>query len=333
MIEIDPDAWLASVNPFTADRPKPPAQRRCAGGREPIFTGPKRNWYELYPGFWIPNTWPVNRARWLDYTRPDYLRILEDAPDPEALLRLGSLTRIERRWWGVWIGSFGCDRPLTPFHPTLHEIADRRYENARYVYLVPAWRRRIIELLTEIDDIEDQVSTILWVVEWITRRFIPIPPGVLNGADALRRSLDTAERALAGITPFRSFKPAYLEELRRAKRAKDNAKRSKNALLAWFSANWGRLLEALQATGTWFDVGIVLGPIFGFIEEGLWGLARYTMNNYLIAADALAPGYREDFLRNAEDLYNRVQNAWNTTWERIMRWDNAALEDLGLIAP
>ncbi len=67
-------------------------------------------------------------------------------------------------------------------------------------------------------------------------------------------------------------------------------------------------------------MGIVLGPIMGWIEEGMWGLARKTTDNYLIAVDALMPGYRDDFKRNAEELYNAWQIANMDTWGGLADW-------------
>jgi hypothetical protein len=139
---------------------------------------------------------------------------------------------------------------------------------------------------------------------------------------------------LSGITPFRGHKSEYEQCLKEINKAKQQQRERVAGLLDWFKQNWGRLLEAAQATNTWFGVGIVLGPIFAWIEEGLWGLAKKTVDNYLIAADAILPGYREDFWRNASELVRRVDEVWDQTWEGIKSWDSKEIEDsIGFFAP
>lgn len=194
------------------------------------------------------------------------------------------------------------------------------------MFLVPAWRRAITRVIGELDDLEDQIATILWVLEWISRKFIPVPPQVIAVAQRTQRSLDCAEKILAGVTPFRTRKSEYGQCLREVSEARAGARTRKAGLIAWFRANYGRVLEAAQATETWFDVGLVLGPVMGFIEEGLWGAARATLNNYLIAADALLPGIKEDFERNAAELQARVDEAWDTTWGSIEDWSNDQIQ-------
>lgn len=292
------------------------------------------NWQETLPGFWIPSHWPHDAARWPDYTADDYARALADAPDPSAIISVMGYGQPDRRAWGAWLGSLSADRRLGAPSEFLFLVADRMYETARYKYLVPAWRRAITDVVVELDDIEDQLSTILWIAEWVTRKVIPLPKSLMNGAQRVQRSLDCAEKIVAGVTPFRSGKSDYANCLRNAQRAKDAAKTQRAGLLAWFKANWGRLLEAAQATNTWFDVGIVLGPIMGWIEEGMWGLAQQTTDNYLIAVDAVMPGYREHFHRNAAELSERVSTAWDETWENLSSWDTETIADeIGFFAP
>lgn len=70
----------------------------------------------------------------------------------------------------------------------------------------------------------------------------------------------------------------------------------------------------------------------GWIEEGLWGLAQKTGDNYLIAVDALMPGYKEDFERNAQELSESVERAWNDLWETT-NWSDEQLGELQFISP
>lgn len=285
------------------------------------------NWREALPGFWLPATFVWTEQEWPDYTAPDFERALTDTPDVSDIIKLRGFGQPSPRAWAAWMTAFNADKPLRRGWADLEAIAGRMYETARYKYLVPAWRRAIVETLTELDDLEDQLSTILWVAETVSRKWIPLPKGLLSKADQARRTLDCAEKVLAGATIFRGGKSDYANCLRETENAKKRARAQKAGLVAWFRENWGRLLEAAQATGQWFDVGIVLGPIWAFIEEGAWGLAKRTTDNYLIAVDALMPGYKEDFYRNAEELSNRISQAWDDTWGAVDFQELANIEE------
>jgi len=284
------------------------------------------NWTETLPSWWTPYTLEYDEARWPDYADPAFTRALSDTPDALDILAFLNYGQADRRAWGGWTAAFKADKPLA-FRPDFHgPVADRLYETARYKFLVPAWRRAIVEVVGELDDIEDQISTILWIMEWITAKVIPIPKVVMNNAQRLQRTLDCAEKIVAGVTPFRFTKHEHTDCLRKIAAGKAGARDRRAGLLGWFRDNWGRLLEAAQATDTWFDVGLVLGPIMGYIEEGMWGLATQTTNNYLIAVDAVMPGYKEDFNRNAAELSAEVDLAWNDTWESLSSWTTDQIE-------
>ena len=272
------------------------------------------NWYEPLPGFWLPRTWTYDRAIWPDYTDPNYVRALEEAPDVGAMMVMRGIGEPARHAWGAWFGAFGADKPLKRGWQDLEMIAGKMYDTARYKFLVPAWKRAITNIVTELDDLEDQLSTILWVAETVSRKWIPLPKGLLNTAERVNTAVDCAGKAVAGIGYGRGAKSEYVECLSAKRRAKEIKRKQKAGLIAWFQENWGRLLEAAQATGTWFDVGIVLGPIYGWIDEGLWGATKATAENYLLATDALFPGYAK-WARETDDEINRaVEQAWDDTW-------------------
>lgn len=328
----DAEVWITT----------PPAARVCATGRgtnrrtwEPSNVGPKQNWYEAIPEFWLPNSKPYDAARWPDYSTEFVAARMEAIDDYPALLVFHEYGKLQPKQWGAWFGGFACDKPTGWIEPFLGPVADRIYDMARYKYLVPAWRRALTKVITQIDDLEDQVSTILWIAEWLTKKYIPMQPGALNLADQVRHSLDCGEKMLAGITPFRGFKSEYANCRRSTTIATSTYRTRKAQLLDWFKQNHGRLLEAAQATGTWFDVGIILGPVMGFIEEGQWGMAKAVLDNYLVAADALWPGSRADFERNAEELSNKIDAAWDETWGSIESWDTDTIIDQfpGFAAP
>jgi hypothetical protein len=299
----------------------------CAGGVAPSMIGPKGNWYEVLPDFWLPFGWIYDGARWPDYTQDFIASRLEQADDISDLLVFRDFGEPTPKAWAAWIGAFGCDRPLNRNWLDLEIIADKKYDIARYRYLVPAWRRAITEVIGDIDDVEDQISTILWVLQWISKKVVPLPPTLMNRADQLRHTLDCGEKVLAGITPFRSSKADFANCRRSTTIAITKHRTRKAQLLQWFRDNWGKTLEAAQATGTWFDVGIILGPVMGWIEEGLWGLAAKTLDNYLVAVDAVLPGYSEDFKRSAEELGDAVDQVWESTWEPLNAWDNENILD------
>lgn len=272
------------------------------------------NWTEVMPGFWLPRTWTWDRVRWPDYTDPEYIRWLEEAPDFANMLKLRGLGQPTRQQWGAWIGAFQNDKPIATFNEWLAAVTDRLYDAARYKFLVPAWKRKLTELLTEIDDIEDQLSTLLWVAETVSRKWIPIPKGLLSTAQRATTALDCAGKVLGGVIPGRTAKAGYVECLAAIKEGKRQHREAKAGLIAWFQENWGRLLEAAQATGTWFDVGIVLGPIWAWIDEGVFGVIKQTPQISNVTAEVLFPGTGAAVEAAARDLVQRLDDAWDSTW-------------------
>lgn len=296
----------------------PPRERLCPGKTLPRFTGPHDNWYEPIPEFWLPVDWIYDPARWPNYATELIASRLEELDEFSELFRLRGYGDPDKRAWGAWLGSLGCDRPLRRGWPALEVIADRMYDTARYKYLVPAWRRQMTAWITYLDNIEDQISTILWLIELLGKKVAPIPPGALSLADDVRKYLDAAEKALALTPGGRAGKVEWRKRQQETARQKREARGRIAMLMLWVRQNYTKLIEAAQATGTWFDVGIILGPIMGWIDEGLWGLGAKTLDNYLVAVDALAPGYREDFYRNATELEQRVDLALVDLVESVM---------------
>ncbi len=279
-------------------------------------------WYEPLPGFFLPVTFAYDPARWPDYTTPDVSRLLEMDPELSDVLRLRGWGQPSGRAWATWLRSREADRQVRRGWDELEMIADKMYDSARYVYLVPYWRRAITRIITELDDVQDQLTTILWALETVARKWIPVPPKLLDGLRHVDTSLDCATGILAGATLFRTSKSSYQACLDEADQKRKQGRKKAAGAVAWLQENWGNLLQAAQATGTWFDVGIVLGPIMAWIDEGLWGVASKTVDNYLIAADALLPGYADDFRANAQELYDDVQLAITDTIEAHANfWD------------
>lgn len=297
----------------------PPHDRR-RGYRTP----PIDRWYEALPGFWLPPAWVWTEEEWPDYTVDAYVRALSDTPDISEIIVFRDWGQPSKKAWGAWFGAQQNDTKLNRGWPDLEIIAGKMYESARYKYLVPAWRRALVELVTDLDNIEDQLSTILWVLETVSKKFIRIPPGWLDVIHRSSTSLDCAGKLIAGIGTVRGSKSKYADCLAEVGRDRKKARAQRAGLLAWFQENWGRLIEAAQASGTWFDVGIVLGPIMAYIDEGMWGVIKKTQENYLLAADALFPGYAQWAAETDAAIAEAIQGAWDETWGAIPpdRWDN-----------
>lgn len=268
-------------------------------------------WRELYPGFRVPQNLDTSQFPPFGVFDPDF-------PDPLDLIQLRGAFDIPSWAYAAWYSAERSARLPNMPADLLEAIAWKKYGTARYIALVPAWRRALVELATDIDDVEDQISTILWLLEWISGKFIPLPPRALAFGDDVRKLLDYAQDALTPVSIGRGAKAEWGERQAEARRKVRETRKKQAKIITWLQDNYGRILEAAQATGTWFDVGIVIGPIFGYIEEGLWGLAQKTLDSYLVAADAIAPGYRDDFYRNAEEIGTAVEDAMSEWWEDVI---------------
>lgn len=167
------------------------------------------NWYEALPYFWLPNSANYDPFLWPDYSQIGFKEMINDGPDFGRLISGFGDDKPHPAAWASWAKAFREDRPLRFDHAFHRGVANRKYESARYRYLVPAWRRAIVDVVGDLDDIEDQVSTILWVAEWVTAKIIPLPPILMNNAQRLQRSLDCAEKIVAGLTPFRFAKTEH----------------------------------------------------------------------------------------------------------------------------
>ena len=283
------------------------------------------NWAEIYPGFWLPQGWAIDKDRFPDYTALGYIdkaagelvgtvevdgeEIEARRPkvlgvDPRDVIRLRRLTQPSKQAWGTWLGGFANDRPLKRGWSDLEQIADSMYSTARFKHLTPLWRQAIISIMTEIDDIEDQLGTILWIVGWIGKKWIPKPllPALEKTRD-LTDALDCAGKSLAGMGPAYTAKTDYVECVNDKRRRAKRKLKQKKGLLAWLRKNYGPVLEAAQATGTWVDVGIVLGPIMAVVEDGWWGAMQTALNTPSIILEALEEPKRTITEEAARRLY------------------------------
>lgn len=285
------------------------------------------NWIDCQPDFQIP--------AWMDCSRfPPYEAFDLELPDWTDVINIDGYGRPPAWAWGAWFTAQRADKPLKMDRGLAEQIAARVYSSQRMVHTIPAWRRQLIEWVTEIDDLEDQISTVAWLAETVLNKVIPIPRGVLSQVTQLRRMLDTLENTLGLTSLNRASKAEYAAKARELRAGKRRARGGLARLVSWLRENWGNLLEAGQATNTWFDVGIVLGPIMGYIENGLWDLLGRGLDGYLIAADALMPGFRDDYYNSWEEWQLRIDDAWDATFENIEQWGTQSFAgDTGAFDP
>lgn len=166
-------------------------------------------------------------------------------------------------------------------------VAELRRKREMYLQrretAIPGWRQKLIGWLTQLDNLEDDISTALWLGGPLLRM---LPGGRIIEpiARGTTTALNRVEAVLRGPSiSGRSGKDTASRERMRNMRAT----RGKLGVLAkgaqWLAKNWGHLLEAGQSADTHLGVGLSLGPIYGAIEEatdrGLrsaWAAAKYV---------------------------------------------------------
>lgn len=238
-------------------------------------------------------------------------------PRFDDLLVLGDRYQPTKWEWEEWANAKAEGRPSILIDDAINEIERTLRFRGRVANTeVPIWRQRIIGLIGDLDDIEDQLSTVLWLSSFVLKKVPYVGPKLAHKfAKEANFALDDFERLLAtgGIT--RSAKSKYTRMRKARTRRRRGKRRGLMRGIAWLQNNQGQLLEAAQATGTWFDYGIILGPIMGVIEESVWGIAKWAAKGYGEIIDLFLPGYSEDFARNAAELDRSVSRGWDITWE------------------
>lgn len=132
------------------------------------------------------------------------------------------------------------------------------------------------ELLTTLDDIQDEAATlaiVLMIAEKLAGRAIPGVGWVATAADALNVIYALSSKATGSSLPGRRGKRA----------AVDKAKASSGGLTSRLEEmrrsgslkiGIGDILQGLQATDSMFGVGIQIGGIMGFLQDSFWGGVR-----------------------------------------------------------
>jgi hypothetical protein len=131
-------------------------------------------------------------------------------------------------------------------------------------------------LLTALDDVQDEVATlaiVMKIAQKLAGRRIPGIGKVSTTAEALSAIYALSNVATGSGIPGKGGK----------RRLHEKGKHSKNGLRGkWnqfkrvtkLKVGIGAILEGLQATDSMFGVGIQLGGIMGFLQDGFWGTVR-----------------------------------------------------------
>lgn len=140
----------------------------------------------------------------------------------------------------------------------------------------PPSLQEVGELLTSLDDIQDEAATlaiVLMIAEKLAGRAIPGVGWVATAADALNVIYALSSKATGSSLPGRRGKRA----------AVDKAKASSGGLTSRLEEmrrsgslkiGIGDILQGLQATDSMFGVGIQIGGVMGFMQDAFWGGLR-----------------------------------------------------------
>lgn len=158
--------------------------------------------------------------------------------------------------------------------------------------------RETAEILTALDDIQDEAATLatgLALVERVAGRAIPGVGQIALAADILDLvGAVTRPGTLAGLPgrrtkrtildKARSSRGSYAGRVEEARRFRELDARASGRLgppldprgpaPRDFRLGAGDILQGLQATDSLFGAGIQLGPILGFMQDAFWGVVR-----------------------------------------------------------
>lgn len=141
---------------------------------------------------------------------------------------------------------------------------------------MPPSVREVGEILTTIDDLQDEAATLavaLAVIEKVAGRAIPGVGQLATAADALNFLQAFVAPAGGAAVPGRLAK----------RRAIEYGKQSSNGLRGRIEEmrrtgdlklGWSDLIQGLQATVSWFGVGIQLGGVIGAAQDLFWAALR-----------------------------------------------------------
>jgi hypothetical protein len=178
---------------------------------------------------------------------------------------------------------------------------------------VPQWRQNMIKVLTVLDNIEDDISTVEWVTRPVTRKWAPTR-ALSEITRRVSTQLDEIQKVIAGPTLARAL---MKRKAANGRRRSARAAKGKFSLIqrgaSWIKANQGHLLEAGQSLDNHLGVGLQLGAIMGALEEtqdrliiSAWNGAKFAVGKAAAFIPGLPADTREDLRRNADLAANRV---------------------------
>lgn len=140
----------------------------------------------------------------------------------------------------------------------------------------PLGVRELAEVMTTVDDLQDDVSTlavVLSAIQWGTKRAIPGVGQLAFAADALnvvqRLSMPTGKLAKSGRAGKRQAADLAKRSGGGYAGRVENLKRTGK-----FRLGWGDLVQGLQTSANWTGYGIQLGGLMAYAVDTLFAVAR-----------------------------------------------------------
>jgi hypothetical protein len=140
----------------------------------------------------------------------------------------------------------------------------------------PPRLQEIGELLTTLDDIQDEAATlaiVLMIAEKLAGRAIPGVGWVATAADALNVIYALSSKATGSSLPGRRGKRAAVDKAK-ASGGGLSSRLEEMRRSGSLKIGIGDILQGLQATDSMFGVGIQIGGIMGFLQDAFWGGIR-----------------------------------------------------------
>jgi hypothetical protein len=213
--------------------------------------------------------------------------------------------------------------PLTPEQKRARAI--QRAADLKAAAL-PAWRQGLAQIHGALDDVEDLLTTAVVVGRVALRRF-PRLLGKLSYLSAASDIINGVEAALALPT----LRVGKLYRLKRELGRNPYTSRGRLKIasnLKRLIPTFGETLEVAQTTADLFGVGIVLGPLYGAVDEGLArmqaGQPLFTQQERLGPRDRAAA----DAMASALSLMQQDSPISNTDYLRAQTVVNVSLDQL-----
>lgn len=150
---------------------------------------------------------------------------------------------------------------------------------------MPDWRQKMVTVMTALDNAEDVISTMAWILGPYLEKTGRPGKLLVRGAKGTSSSINFINRFLRGPELTRKTKHRYMDE--RKMNAKDRVMRGapKSKAGKWLQNNLGNLIQAAQASESLTGVGLQLGTIYGTLENALWDDSRTLLTVGELFAD------------------------------------------------